>query len=50
MYCVLAGTNNSSVYVYDVGEQKVVARAAGHSDDVNAVRPSCADLQRPLIL
>ena len=31
------GTNNDSLYVFDVNERKVVARVAGHDDDVNAV-------------
>jgi len=33
-----AGTNNESVYIYDVGAERVTARVAGHRDDVNAVR------------
>ncbi|GFH22251.1 WD_REPEATS_REGION domain-containing protein, partial [Haematococcus lacustris] len=33
---IIAGTNNRSVYIYDLGESKVVARVAGHADDVNA--------------
>ncbi len=34
-----SGTNNESVYVYDMEEGRVVARGKGHTDDVNAVRP-----------
>eukprot|EP00955_Chlamydomonas_euryale_P111115 366040-Chlamydomonas_euryale.AAC.1 len=34
---LIAGTNDERVYVYDAESSRVIAFAAGHSDDVNAV-------------
>lgn len=34
---MIAGTNDQSVYVFDIATSKVVARVQGHRDDVNAV-------------
>lgn len=34
---MIAGTNDQSVYVFDIATNKVVARVQGHRDDVNAV-------------
>lgn len=33
-----AGTNNDSVYIYDLESSRVTARIPAHRDDVNAVR------------
>jgi WD40 repeat protein len=34
---LVAGTNEHSVILYDVGEEKVTSRVVAHNDDVNAV-------------
>lgn len=34
---LIAGTNDSSVYVYDLQANAVLCRVEGHDDDVNAV-------------
>jgi WD40 repeat protein len=35
--CLLPGTNDNSVYVYDIESKHCVARLTGHGNDVNAV-------------
>uniref|UniRef100_A0A7S3VU90 Anaphase-promoting complex subunit 4 WD40 domain-containing protein n=1 Tax=Dunaliella tertiolecta TaxID=3047 RepID=A0A7S3VU90_DUNTE len=34
---IIAGTNNESVYIYDVATSTINAKVSGHKDDVNAV-------------
>lgn len=34
---VIAGSNDASLYVYDIASSRVVARVEGHDDDVNSV-------------
>lgn len=36
-WCGRAGTNDNSVYVYDIESKRCVVRLSGHNDDVNAV-------------
>jgi WD40 repeat protein len=35
--CIAAGTNDNSVYVYDIESKHCLARLTGHGNDVNAV-------------
>ncbi|KAF2488840.1 WD40 repeat-like protein [Lophium mytilinum] len=45
---IVAGTGDSSVYVYDIERQQSILRIPGHSEDVNAV--CFGDSQSPHIL
>lgn len=45
---IVAGTNDSSVYVYDIERRQSILRIPGHEDDVNAV--CFGDSQSPHIL
>eukprot|EP00879_Flechtneria_rotunda_P017484 GHRR01018332.1.p2 GENE.GHRR01018332.1~~GHRR01018332.1.p2 ORF type:complete len:106 (+),score=25.25 GHRR01018332.1:1406-1723(+) len=36
-YACIAGTNDNSVYIYDIESKKSLSRFRGHNDDVNAV-------------
>lgn len=45
---IVAGTGDSSVYVYDIERQQSILRIPGHEDDVNAV--CFGDSQSPHIL